>query len=172
MRLSWLFVILPIIEIALFIQVGGLIGVLPTLGLVFLSAFVGVWIMRMQGRNAMVTLQQSFQGAGDPSAPMAHGALIMMGAGMLIIPGFFTDFVGILLLIPAVRSALLKRFSGSIRTSSPGFGYPNRGPRADYSQDDSVIDGDYVVQDDPPPPVREGLSDHSQKPGNSGWTRH
>lgn len=75
------FVILPIVEIALFIQVGGLIGVLPTIALVMLSAVMGMAVMRQQGAMAARDIQRAMQEMRDPAAPMAHGALIMLGAG-------------------------------------------------------------------------------------------
>ncbi|MBD9528110.1 MULTISPECIES: FxsA family protein [Paracoccus] len=180
------FVILPIVEIALFIQVGGAIGVLPTILLVLLSAVAGVAVMRRQGALAMLDVQRAMQEFRDPSAPMAHGALIMVAGALMVIPGLFTSAVGVLLLIPAVRSLVMRWMGRKVRVSGVGFGYPGR--EADVMGDfpsgfgrrgnsrDGVIDGEYSVQDDPPAPVREGLTDDrpagGPRPGSSGWTRH
>ncbi|SMO72065.1 FxsA family protein [Paracoccus laeviglucosivorans] len=177
------FVILPIVEIALFIQVGGLIGVLPTILLVILSSILGVSMMRRQGTNAMRDVQRAMQEFRDPSAPLAHGALIMLAGGLLVVPGLFTSAIGLLLLIPAVRELAMRWMGRRVRVAGsgfrnrdaefmndvpPGFGY-GRGRRGD-----GVIDGEYSVQDDPPAPIREGLTDErdGSSRGKSGWTRH
>ena len=179
------FVILPIVEIALFIQVGGAIGLLPTLVLVILSSVLGVAVLRRRGATAARDVQRAMQEFRDPTAPMAHGALVMLAGLLMIVPGLFTSGVGLLLLIPGVRSLVLRRMgrrvgvSGVVyrqRTAETDFmgevppGHPARGWR-----DDGVIDAEYSVQDDPPAPVREGLTDGSNPPsrsGGSGWTRH
>ena len=104
----WLFLIfvgIPILEIVLFIKVGGLIGVLPTLALCFLSAIAGVALMRRQGLQALERLRPSVERGGDPVGPIAHGALILIAGVLLVVPEFFTDAVGVLLLIPAVPTA-------------------------------------------------------------------
>lgn len=181
------FVILPILEIALFIQVGGLIGVLPTILLVVLSAVAGLAVMRRQGMLAMLDMQRAVQEFRDPTAPMAHGALIMVAGVLMVLPGLFTSALGALLLIPAVRGLVMRWMGKRVRVSGSGFSYGTR--EADYAGDfpsgfgrgrgarpDGVIDGEYTVQDDPPAPVREGLTDarpgSGKGPGNSGWTRH
>ncbi|WP_134680997.1 FxsA family protein [Paracoccus ravus] len=178
------FVILPIVEIALFIQVGGAIGVLPTILLVLASAAAGLAVMRRQGAMAMIDMQRAVAEFRDPTAPMAHGALIMLGGGLMILPGLFTSTLGILLLVPAIRQLVMGWMGRRVRVR--GMGYRARPGEADVMGDfpagyrrgarDGVIDGEYSVQDDPPTPVREGLTDSSSQPGNdrgkSGWTRH
>jgi len=185
----WLFlpfVVLPIIEIALFIQVGGAIGALPAIALVIGSAFLGVAVMRWQSTRAAMDLQRAMQEFRAPGRPMAHGALVMIGGMLLVVPGLFTSMLGLLLLIPPVRSLILRQMASRVQVSGMGLHYSQSG--ADFGTDypagfrpgrggreDGVIDGEYSVQDDPPAPVREGLTDQSGtggKPGNSGWTRH
>ena len=105
----WLFLIfvgLPIVEIALFILVGGAIGVLPTLMLVVLAAVVGIGIVRMQGLTALARLQETVDRGGDPVGPIADGALKAIAGLLLMVPGFLTDALGLLLLLPPVRRAL------------------------------------------------------------------
>ena len=172
------FVLLPIIEIALFIQVGGVIGVLPTILLVLLSAVLGVAVMRRQGALAMLDMQRAMQEFRDPTRPMAHGALIMLAGGLMVVPGLFTSTLGLLLLIPPLRDLVLRQMGKRVRVAGAAY----RGREGDFMSDvppgygrrrgDGVIDGEYSVQDDPPAPIREGLTDQAQKPGNSGWTRH
>ena len=175
------FVVLPIIEIALFIQVGGVIGVLPVIALVLASAFAGVAIMRRQGARAAQDVQRAMQDFSDPARPMAHGALRMIGAVLMVVPGLFTSALGLLLQVPLLRDLILRRMAARVRVSGTGFSHgPGAGFGADYPsgrrRDDGVIDGEYSVQDDPPAPVREGLTDQSgnaaPRRGNSGWTQH
>ncbi len=182
------FVILPIVEIALFIQVGGAIGVLSTIALVMLSAVAGMAVMRRQGAMAMLDVQRAMQDFRDPTAPMAHGALIMIGGVMMVLPGLFTSALGLLLLIPAVRRMLMGALGRRVAVSGTSFSYRASRGGAEFSddypmasglrpgRDDTVIDGEYSVQDDPPAPVRDGLTDSRADPpqrrGDSGWTRH
>lgn len=165
----WLFglvLALPIVEIALFIQVGGLIGLWPTLLLVILSAMLGSWVIRSQGRRAMADLQKAMQDLSDPARPMAHGALIVLAGILLIIPGFATDLVGLALLVPAVRDLVLRRLAARMPVTRVSVGFP---PRRD-----DVIDGDFVVETDPDDQPPAGSSGRQALPGHnrpSGWTR-
>merc|ERR1711974_332073 len=87
MRLFWLFLAVPIIEIALFIQVGGLIGLWPTLAIVVLTAIIGTGLMRSQGAQAWREIQSSFGEMRDPTRPLAHGVMILMAGMLLLTPG-------------------------------------------------------------------------------------
>ena len=118
------FVILPIVEIALFIQVGGAIGLLPTLGLVILSSVLGVAVLRRRGATAARDVQRAMQEFRDPTAPMAHGALVMLAGLLMIVPGLFTSGVGLLLLIPGVRSLVLRRMGRRVGVSGVVYRQP------------------------------------------------
>lgn len=110
----WLFLLLvmvPIIEIALFIEVGGWIGLWPTLAIVVATALAGTLLLRAQGFRALADLQNRLDTGRDPTGTLAHGALILVAGVVLLTPGFFTDAIGFALLIPPVRSAVL-RFVG------------------------------------------------------------
>ena len=95
----WLFLIflaVPIIEIALFIQVGGAIGLWPTLGLVLLAAVAGIGAdARRRGCRRLAGCARASTAGGDPVGPIAHGALILVAGMLLLIPGFFTDALGL-----------------------------------------------------------------------------
>ena len=120
-RPMWLFLIfvsVPILEIALFIQVGGVLGLFPTLGIVILTAMIGTYLVRSQGLAEISRLQNSFQDLQDPTEPLAHGAMILASGLLLLTPGFFTDAVGFLLLVPGVRSALLSHLRKRMRVQS------------------------------------------------------
>lgn len=89
MYLFLAFLLVPLIEIGLFIQVGGLIGLWPTLGIVILTAVIGTSLVRSQGRLAMGELRRSFSDLDDPTEPLAHGAMILVSGVLLLTPGFF-----------------------------------------------------------------------------------
>ena len=113
----WLFVaflMVPLIEIALFIQVGGWIGLWPTLAIVVLTAVAGTVLVRSQGAAVLARLRSSFETLRDPTEPLAHGAMILFSGALLLTPGFFTDTVGFLLLVPAVRAWVLREASTDI----------------------------------------------------------
>jgi UPF0716 protein FxsA len=148
------FVGVPILEIVLFIKVGGAIGALPTVLLIIASAVIGVAVVRRQGVSALDRLQRSLETGADPTGPIVHGALILIAGILLLVPGFFTDALGVLLLIPAVRERLIRR--GAARFTVRATGFARRTP----PQPPETIDVDYEVVD-------EGLD----RRGNSGWTR-
>lgn len=176
MWLFGLFLAVPIIEIALFIQVGGLIGLWPTLGIVVLTAIVGTTLMRSQGAQAWKEVNRSFSELRDPTRPLAHGVMILVAGMLLLTPGFFTDTFGMLLLIPGIREFVMTKLASRIHVVRAGdsTGQRSHDPhRPPYG--DGVIDGEYVVEDEPRqnvpvPPDASPAND--KKGGNSGWTQH
>ena len=165
----WLFVaflLVPLIEIGLFIQVGGWIGLWPTLGIVVLTAILGTFLVRSQGLMAMNNLRGSFSRLEDPSEPLAHGAMILLAGALLLTPGFFTDAVGFALLAPPIRSALIVQLKQRINVQRFEMG-PQPHPfedasRANPKPRDTVIDGDFHDVTETKKPTHEG----------SGWTKH
>lgn len=159
MLLFLIFVAVPLIEIALFIQVGGLLGLWPTLGIVVATAVLGTFLVRAQGALALHQLRQSFEEMRDPTEPLAHGAMILLSGALLVTPGFFTDALGFLLLFPPVRVAVYKYLRARVQVKSFQMGgHPPQRPRPDPT----VIDADYVD-------VTPDKSDPQQP---SGWTKH
>ena len=158
MPLLLLFILVPIIEIALFIQVGGFIGLWPTLGIVVLTAVIGTYMLRQQGLAELARLRSSLENLNDPTDSLAHGAMIIFAGALLLTPGFFTDTIGFLLLIPGFRrlaiSWLRSRFR-IVSMQSPSVMHRNM----DYSSD--IIEGEF-----------QELSPGHESQGNSGWTRH
>ena len=155
MWLFLLFLAVPLIEIALFIQVGGLIGLWPTLLIVVVTAIVGTALVRSQGAQAMQGLRRSFDELRDPTEPLAHGAMILFSGALLLTPGFFTDAVGFALLVPGFRNIVLRELRKRIEVQSMV-----RTERGWRETGDDIIDGDYTIDDTPP------------QSGPSGWTRH
>lgn len=149
------FIAVPLIEIALFIQIGGFIGLWPTLAIVLATAIIGARLVRSQGARELRNLQNSFSALNDPSEPLAHGAMIIFAGALLLTPGFFTDAVGFALLVPPIRALVYQKLRANISVS----GFSAQSTRRETSRPD-VIDGDYVDLD------------RAQKPqdGPSKWT--
>ncbi len=154
MWLLILFIAVPLIEIGLFIQVGGWLGLWPTLAIVLVTAIAGTALVRSQGAQALAQLRTSFGDLRDPTEPLAHGAMILFSGALLLTPGFFTDAVGFALLIPGVRRLVLSeiRKRVTVRTVRRDAGW--------QPQDDSIIEGTYTEDET------------NRPPGPSGWTRH
>jgi UPF0716 protein FxsA len=116
---TWLFmgfIIVPIIEIALFISIGSWIGVWPTIAIVILTAFIGSWLVSRQGRATWLQFRTELDRGDVPTVPIVHGALILVSGALLLTPGFLTDAIGLMLLVPAVREAI--RVWGAERLAS------------------------------------------------------
>ncbi len=111
MPLFLLLLIVPIIEIVLFIEVGGMIGVWPTIGIVLLTAIIGTAMLRRQGLAALRNLQARIAAGENPGRLLADGAMILIAGVLLLTPGFLTDMVGFLLLVPGVRGWLWSRLA-------------------------------------------------------------
>ncbi|NML75505.1 membrane protein FxsA [Rhizobium sp. S-51] len=95
--------LLPLAEIATFVFVGKYIGVLATLALIILSGVVGLLLLRIQGAGVLRRLQTESRNEKGSAREITRGAMIVVGAFLLLIPGFLTDILGILLFIPFVR---------------------------------------------------------------------
>lgn len=158
MYLFLLFLLIPLVEIALFIQVGSLIGLWPTLAIVVATAIAGAYMVRTQGVGAMNRLQSSLSDMTDPTGPLADGAMILLAGALLLTPGFFTDAVGISLLLPPVRAAIFKFLRSRVRVRQFHVG-PS--PETRRNSDGDIIDGDYEE-------VAPGQQSLEQP---SGWVR-
>ena len=151
----------PLVEIGLFVEIGGRLGLWSTLGFVLGSAMLGVLVLRSQAARAQTGLRAAMEGLGNPAVPLAQEALILLAGGLLILPGFLTDLFGLLLLLPPVRALLIAALSRRVVVQ----GFAARPPQAPFSQGPgpgSVIDGDFL----------EIEPQNAAKPGASGWTRH
>ncbi len=102
--LLFLFLVLPIAEIYVIIQVGGAIGVVPTLALLILDGFAGAALARSQGRAAWERFNLALTHGRVPAAETFDGAMIIVGGALLLAPGFITDIIGFALLIPPTRA--------------------------------------------------------------------
>lgn len=118
-----LFIVIPLIEIAVIIQVGEALGVLNTIGLLLLISVVGAWLVKRQGLGVLRRIRQQQQAGQIPAAAMFDGALVLVAGALLLTPGFVTDAVGLLLLLPPVRTGvrafLRRRFVARVRVVRP-----------------------------------------------------
>jgi|SRR5690625_1152116 len=110
MRFLFLIIfVIPVIEIILFVWVGNSLGVWSVIGLIFLTAVLGIALAQYQGLENWRKAQEAWQRGEYPTDYMINSICILIGAFLIIIPGFLTDFVGLILLIPWTR-LLLKKY--------------------------------------------------------------
>ena len=126
-----LFIVLPVAELYVIIQVGQWIGVLPTLALMMLSALVGAALARSQGRQVWRRFNEMMRAGRVPGREVFDGAMIVFGGALLLSPGFITDALGILLLLPPSRAAIrgmLKRAAARTPSGRPVLFFYERMP--------------------------------------------
>jgi len=100
------FLVMPLVELAVIIQIGGAIGVLNTVGLLLLSSIVGGWLMKREGLGVLRRMQAAVAAGRVPGKELADAALILFGGALMVAPGFITDVLGMLLLLPPVRAVV------------------------------------------------------------------
>ncbi len=150
--LLFLFIAVPVIEIALFIQVGGVLGVWTTIALVLLTAIVGASLVRSQGLQTLLTVQQRLAQGQLPAQQILEGVMLAVAGVLLLTPGFFTDILGMLVLLPAPRAYLAKQLMsrvvvGNIHASGAGFEQPN--PFHDRANPNgTTYEGEFERKDD------------------------
>src|SRR5947209_11082494 len=119
-----IFIVLPIAELYVIIQVGGLIGAGPTIAILILDSLLGAWLWRHQGRAAWRRFNAALQEGRVPTREVLDGTLVIAGGALLITPGFISDVVGILLLLPptraVVRGVLVAFFARRYRVAAFG----------------------------------------------------
>lgn len=157
--LLMVFVAVPIAELAVIVEVGKTIGTLPTIAILVLDSIVGSWLLRSQGRSAWRRFTQALSSNRVPAGEILDGALVIFGGAFLITPGFITDVIGLLLLLPptraVVRRALVGYFSRRFLVGAVGAatrrGRGREAPdgREPPSEQSGDVEGD-AVEVDPP----------------------
>jgi UPF0716 protein FxsA len=146
-----LFIVVPIAELAVIIQVGQAIGVWWTIALLVADSILGSVLMRSQGRSAWRRFNAAVQEGRVPAREVLDGALVIFGGVLLLTPGFLTDLLGLVLLIPPtralVRRVLVRRLERRMVASTTG--PPPRPPRS-YDVDGTARDADVEALDRPP----------------------
>ncbi|HEV7460734.1 MAG TPA: FxsA family protein [Solirubrobacteraceae bacterium] len=164
------FIVLPIAELYVIIQVGGLIGAGPTIALLILDSLIGAWLWRHQGRAAWRRFNAALQEGRVPAREVLDGTLVIFGGALLITPGFISDIVGIILLLPPtraiVRGTLVAVFARRFKVATVGGAAAGAAARAARARrrprpgapGATGADGDYDVEgtavdvDSPPHP--------------------
>lgn len=152
-----LFIVMPILEMLILIKVGSLIGAWYTVGLVLLTAVIGVNLLKKQGLSTLMRAQQKAQYGALPVSEIGEGLLLAVAGALLLTPGFVTDAVGFALLSPVVRSELAKGLAkrmivsgqANYQTYSSGAAQ-YRKTRSESESDNVVIDAEYVEVKDKP----------------------
>ena len=159
------FIGVPLVEIAVFVQVGGWIGLGPTLALVVLTAVLGAWQLRAQGLATLLRARDQIDRGALPARELFDGACLLVAGALLLTPGFVTDAAGFLLFLPPVRDLLRQLLARYVRAAmetrtfaageeAGGAGRPGGAPGP-------IIDGEFrdVSEEAPPegPPRRERL---------------
>ena len=163
MRLFGPMIALILVEIALFVTVGGRIGLLASLAVIFGTAMLGGLVLRRGGERAAGEVRAAMAGIGKPEIAVGDHALVMLAGVLLVLPGFLGDTLGLLLLLPPVRALIGRGARGRIKTAQT-FGV-RPGP-------DVVIDGEFIELDPAETPPSGGAQGQSQGRGRkSGWTQ-
>ena len=117
-----LFIFVPIIEIALFIQVGDAVGLWPTISLVLITAFVGASLVRSQGLQTLKSVQERLSQGEMPAQQIFEGVMLAVSGILLLTPGFMTDAMGMLVLLPVPRAIIAKYLMSKMVVKSVGGG--------------------------------------------------
>lgn len=153
------FIGVPLAEIALLVQVGGRIGLGPTLALIVLTAVIGAWMLRHQGFGVLMRAQRQMTEGALPVVEVFEGLCLVIAGALLLTPGFLTDALGAILLVPAVRRRLYRAVADRIaphvvdvaggRAAEAGAGPTIEGVFEDQSDDAAT---DRAPADRMPPP--------------------
>lgn len=133
-------VALPFLEVYLIVQVGQLLGVWWTLGILIGEALLGAFLMRREGSRAWKALNHAFASGRMPTGELADTALILVGGVLLVVPGFVTDVLGLFFLLPLTRPLARKVLAYGVARRLSRLGVPTTYTR----QDGSVIEGETV----------------------------
>ncbi len=134
--LALAFLTVPIVEIYLLIKVGQVIGAGWTIALVVLTAVIGVWLLRLQGLSTLLRARQKLEQDELPAQELLEGMGLVVAGALLLTPGFFTDTIGFLLLLPPTRRWLVRRLAARLVVGA-NVQVRTRGGR----RDGDVIDG-------------------------------
>jgi UPF0716 protein FxsA len=139
-----IFFLVPLIEMIILIEVGSIIGALPTVGLVVLTAISGVWLLKMEGIATLTRVQEKLNRGEMPETELLEGIMLVFGGALLLTPGFVTDFAGFVCLIPGLRKPLASRI---IKTAS--FSAFQMGGSSFYRSDGGyTINGEFEPESD------------------------
>ncbi|MHA2939346.1 FxsA family protein [Vibrio sp. RC27] len=144
------FIAVPIIEIALFIQVGGFLGLWPTIALVLITAFAGASLVRSQGLMTLMSVQQRMQQGELPAQQILEGVMLAVAGVLLLTPGFMTDLAGMLVLLPVPRAHIAKYLMTKmvVRTNFQSGFQSHRTSGFEQNAGGNTFDGEYERKND------------------------
>ncbi|MFQ3176711.1 MAG: UPF0716 protein FxsA [Psychromonas sp.] len=141
-----------LLEIYVLIKVGGFLGAWPTIALVVLTAFVGSALVRSQGLQVLRQFQQRIAQGESPGQELIEGFMLLVTGVLLVTPGFVTDFLGLLILQPSIRSMVAKYILANVKLNSAmsgGFSQSSsRSTFGDKKADGNIIEGEFERKDD------------------------
>ncbi|MEW9797689.1 FxsA family protein [Alteromonas sp. CYL-A6] len=157
-----LFAVMPIIEITVLIQVGGMIGGWNTVAIVILTAFAGAYLVRREGLQTLQTAQRKMQQNQLPGREMMEGLMLVIAGVLLVTPGFITDIIGFLFVLPPTRKLLAAGLSKHLKmrvvTSQGGFtAYSQHAAPEDFRSprgEGDIIEGEYADKTEQDPDHR------------------
>lgn len=103
-KLFLIFAVIPVIELALLIKIGSIIGTLNTIIIVILTAIIGAYMVKLEGLGVIYRIQKNMQDGIFPAEELINGVMILIAGALLLTPGFFTDIIGFLMVFPVSRS--------------------------------------------------------------------
>jgi UPF0716 protein FxsA len=127
---------LPFVEIATFIKVGALIGLMPTLAAIAATSLIGALVLRQQGLSLAGRIQNALRDGALPGRTLFDAMTVFMAGTLLVLPGFVTDAIGLVLLLPPVRGWLYERLSRNVTVVSAGHPAPERPRVIELDSDD------------------------------------
>ena len=152
-------VVVPLVEIYVLVQVGQVIGPLPTIALLLVMSLVGAWLLRREGARTWRAFRTAVQSGRVPAREVADGALVIFGGALLLTPGFATDAFGLLCVLPPTRAVLRRMLTGLVAKRLGIAGLVGglaadrvRRPGRGTAVDGEVVDGEVV--DEPRRPDR------------------
>ncbi len=107
-KLFLIFAVIPVIELALLIKIGSVIGILNTITIVILTALIGAYMVKLEGLGVMSRIQKNMQEGIFPGEELINGMMILIAGALLLTPGFFTDIIGFLMVFPFSRNHIKK----------------------------------------------------------------
>jgi len=148
----FLFIAMPILEIYVLIKVGSSIGAPLTIGIVILTAIVGTWMLRAQGLSTLNKAKNRLSGGQVPAFEMMEGLALGVGGALLLTPGFVTDTIGFVCLIPFTRRMLVNALSKRVKVASVSGFAASGGDKSPFDRptaskpeiDGDVIEGEYT----------------------------
>lgn len=139
-KLLILFIALPLVETWLLIKVGSIIGAAMTILMVIATALIGSQLVRRQGMQALAQVQASQARGEMPAVPILEGAALLLAGALLVTPGFISDTLGFLLLIPPLRQLVARRLLARLVVITPA---GNQAPGSASNNSQNIIEGEY-----------------------------